>query len=57
MLKIKLAAGQWLANITRKLRNNFYLYLATLFTLLVLLDVGGGSIKVKTCATKRLILW
>ncbi len=40
MLKIKLLAGQWLANITRKLRNNFYLYLATLLTLLVLLDAG-----------------
>ncbi len=40
MLKLKLLIGQWLANITRKLRNNFYLYLATLFTLLVLLDAG-----------------
>lgn len=40
MLKLKLLAGQWLTSVTRKLRNNFYLYLATLFTLLVLLDAG-----------------
>ena len=37
---IKLMLGQWLANVTRKLKNNFYIYLATLFTLLVLLDAG-----------------
>lgn len=40
MLKLKLVLGQWLANVTRKLKNNFYIYLATLFTLLVLLDAG-----------------
>ena len=40
MTKLKLLLGQWLANLTRKLKNNFYLYLATLFTLLVLLDAG-----------------
>ncbi len=40
MTKLKLIIGQWLANVTRKLRNNFYLYLATLLTLLVLLDAG-----------------
>ena len=40
MTKIKLIIGQWLANVTRKLKNNFYIYLATLFTLLVLLDAG-----------------
>jgi len=40
MTKLKLLLGQWLANITRKLKNNFYIYLATLFTLLVLLDAG-----------------
>ncbi|MBC7756442.1 MAG: CHASE2 domain-containing protein [Bdellovibrio sp.] len=40
MIKIKLFIGQWLANITRKLKNNFYIYLATLFTLLVLLDAS-----------------
>ena len=41
MTKIKLIIGQWLANVTRKLKNNFYIYLATLFTLLVLLDAGA----------------
>ncbi|MBX9675361.1 MAG: CHASE2 domain-containing protein [Methylotenera sp.] len=40
MIKLKLLLGQWLANLTRKLKNNFYIYLATLFTLLVLLDAG-----------------
>jgi adenylate cyclase len=40
MTKLKLLLGQWLANLTRKLKNNFYIYLATLFTLLVLLDAG-----------------
>jgi len=40
MTKLKLMLGQWLANLTRKLKNNFYLYLATLFTVLLLLDAG-----------------
>lgn len=40
MTKLRLLLGQWLANLTRKLKNNFYLYLATLFTLLVLIDAG-----------------
>ncbi len=40
MIKFKLLLGQWLANLTRKLKNNFYIYLATLFTLLVLLDAS-----------------
>ena len=40
MIKLRLLLGQWLANLTRKLKNNFYIYLATLFTLLVLLDAG-----------------
>jgi adenylate cyclase len=40
MIKLRLLIGQWLANLTRKLKNNFYIYLATLFTLLVLLDAG-----------------
>jgi len=40
MTKLKLMLGQWLANLTRKLKNNFYIYLATLLTLLVLLDAG-----------------
>jgi CHASE2 domain-containing sensor protein len=40
MIKLKLMLGQWLANLTRKLKSNFYLYLATVFTLLLLLDAG-----------------
>ena len=40
MIKLKLMLGQWLANLTRKLKSNFYLYLATLFTILLLLDAG-----------------
>ena len=40
MTKLRLLIGQWLANLTRKLKNNFYIYLATLFTLLVLLDAS-----------------
>lgn len=40
MTKLKLLLGQWLANLTRKLKNNFYIYLATLFTILVLLDAN-----------------
>lgn len=40
MTKLRLLIGQWLANVTRKLKNNFYIYLATLFTLLVLLDAS-----------------
>lgn len=40
MTKLKLIIGQWLANVTRKLRNNFYLYLAVLLTALILLDAS-----------------
>jgi len=40
MIKLKLLIGQWLANLTRKLKSNFYIYLATLFTVLLLLDAG-----------------
>ena len=40
MIKLKLMLGQWMANLTRKLKSNFYLYLATVFTLLLLLDAG-----------------
>ncbi len=40
MTKLRILLGQWLANLTRKLRNNFYLYLAVLLTLFVLLDAG-----------------
>ena len=40
MIKLRLLIGQWLANLTRKLKNNFYIYLATLFTILMLLDAN-----------------
>ena len=40
MLKLKLILSQWLANITRKLENNFYIYLASLLTVFVLLDAS-----------------
>ncbi len=40
MLKLKLLLGFWLASLTRKLKNNFYLYLAVLFSLTILLDAG-----------------
>ncbi len=40
MIKLKLMLGRWLANVTRKLKNNFYIYLATLFTVLMLLDAN-----------------
>ncbi|HQM88428.1 MAG TPA: molecular chaperone TorD, partial [Methylotenera sp.] len=40
MTKLKLLLGQWLANMTRKLKNNFYIYLAALFIVLVLLDAS-----------------
>jgi adenylate cyclase len=38
--KLKLLIGQWLANLTRRLRNNFYLYLAALLTVFLLLDAS-----------------
>ena len=37
---IKQAIGQWLGNLTRRLRHHFYLYLAVALTLLLLLDTG-----------------
>jgi len=40
MIKPQLLINQWLANITRKLHNNFYLYLSALLTVLVLLDTS-----------------
>ncbi|MBU1053709.1 MAG: CHASE2 domain-containing protein [Proteobacteria bacterium] len=40
MTRLKLLIGQWIAHIARRLRNNFYLYLAALFTLFVLFDAG-----------------
>ena len=40
MLKLRLLLSQQLANITRRLHNNFYLYLSALLTVLVLLDAS-----------------
>jgi CHASE2 domain-containing sensor protein len=40
MTRLKLIIGQWLAQTTRKLRNNFYIYLAVLLTFFVLIDAG-----------------
>lgn len=40
MLKLKLILSQWLASVTRKLSNNFYLYLCALLTVLILLDAS-----------------
>ena len=44
MIKLRLLLGQWLANLTRRLKNNFYIYLATLFTILVLLDANAFGV-------------
>ena len=40
MTRLKLLFSQWLATITRKLKNNFYIYLASLLTVFVLLDAS-----------------
>lgn len=40
MTRLKFIIGQWLARTTRKLRNNFYIYLAALLSLFVLVDAG-----------------
>jgi len=40
VIKLKLLISQWLASITRKLRNNFYLYLSAVLTVLILLDAS-----------------
>lgn len=40
MNKLILLINQWLANITRRLHNNFYLYLSALLTVFVLLDAS-----------------
>lgn len=40
MIKLKLFISQWLVSVTRKLSNNFYLYLCALLTVLVLLDAN-----------------
>ena len=40
MTKLKLLINLWLVSLTRKLQNNFYLYLSVLLTVLVLLDAS-----------------
>lgn len=40
MTRLKLLISQWIAHAARRLSNNFYLYLAALLTLFVLLDAG-----------------
>ena len=40
ILSLKISAGLWLTSVTRKLSNNFYLYLATLLSLVILLDAA-----------------
>ena len=40
MNHLKLLINKWMAHIARRLKNNFYLYLATLLTLLVFLDAS-----------------
>lgn len=40
MIKLKLILTQWLVSITRKLQNNFYLYLCALLSILILLDAS-----------------
>lgn len=40
MNKLVLLINQWLASITRKLHNNFYLYLSALLTVFVLVDAS-----------------
>lgn len=40
MVKLKLIFSQWLASVTRRLRNNFYLYLSALLSVLILLDAS-----------------
>jgi len=40
VLKLKLLINHWLANVTRRLHNSFYLYLSALLTVLVLLDAS-----------------
>jgi len=40
MIKLKLIFTQWLVSITRKLQNNFYLYLCALLSVMILLDAS-----------------
>jgi len=40
VIKLKLLLNYWLASVTRKLHNSFYLYLSALLTVLILLDAS-----------------
>lgn len=40
MIKLRLLLSLWLVDITRKLHNNFYLYLCALLSVFILLDAG-----------------
>ena len=63
MTRLKLLIGQWIAQTTRKLSNNFYIYLAVLLTGFVLIDAGvfhvGENMRQKAfdlMVSKRLIM-
>lgn len=40
MIRLRLLFTQWLVSITRKLQNNFYLYLCALLSIMILLDAS-----------------
>jgi len=50
--KLVLIINQWLASVTRRLHNSFYLYLSALLTVFILLDAGvfhiGENMRDKT---------
>lgn len=52
MTRLKMLISQWIAHAARRLSNNFYLYLAALLSLFVLLDAGvfhvGENMRQKT---------
>lgn len=52
MGKLVLIINQWLASVTRRLHNSFYLYLSALLTVFILLDAGvfhiGENMRDKT---------
>jgi CHASE2 domain-containing sensor protein len=63
LTRLKLLIGQWIAQTTRKLSNNFYIYLAVLLTGFVLIDAGvfhvGENMRQKAfdlMVSKRLIM-
>ena len=52
MTRLKLLISQWISHAARKLSNNFYIYLAVLLTVFMLLDAGvfhvGENMRQKT---------